>query len=256
MKKILLLFGLSLALHPSFAQVGIYTGFQWMEAPRWKKIFQTGYELPGVDPFRNTLVLGIDFQFPSEGKGLRLTPAIQFSDHRNNLKFVSEYEDPLDPSQTLEFHYNELHQVTFAALALHLDWYLLDSRTPANIPVYDKSGHWFSKGFFLQIAPTAQIISTSRNRLATNPLESITGTLLNHTQLKTPLKLGMGLDLGITSKFTLSPIFNYTFFGKTNFRYFGIPPTYNFFLNEFSEDFFASFIHQFQFGIRLGTTFH
>jgi len=112
--------------------------------------------------------------------------------------------------------------------------YLLDFKNDCDCPTFSKQSGWFSKSFFLQVAPGVAFHQQSAK------VEDVAGKNIDN-RFQAELGLGAGFDIGISDLITISPYFNYVITSPTSSDFISV--------NEGLEKFRTN---HFLAGIRLG----
>lgn len=112
-----------------------------------------------------------------------------------------------------ELNYSQLQEVTIDGLSanfnqnwfsffLNTNIYLLDLEGDCDCPTFSKSGNFFEKGFFVQASPGISYLSQSID-FGDNQFET--------ESLAYSLGVGIGLDIGISDFFTITPLATYRY---------------------------------------------
>ena len=97
--------------------------------------------------------------------------------------------------------------------------YPFDFGGDCNCPTFSKDGETFKKGFFLAITPGLALQQFKRTANLPGIPEPATST---DDQLSGTLGLSAGLDLGLSDRWTLTPLVSYTRYFSTTFDTDGI----------------------------------
>jgi hypothetical protein len=159
------------------AQLGINFWYQQPLNEGWvlqSSTDQTGQQVLLKSGYR----IGIDYRFFLEGVRIEFMPEVSFQS--------SFYESVPEADFS-----------TYAlGLVLHTNFYLLDLQGDCGCPTFSKQGSFLSKGLFVFLSPGVlfqqQRIDSPDLELGTNTLAFTSGA-------------GIGLDIGLSYRFTLTP---------------------------------------------------
>ncbi len=189
MKK-LLTFILCFQFLNSFGQIGVIGGFKTLNAAGWNEEFQnqfqqTPYPVSGAQ-------IGLTYWFRLKNRRIEFAPEL------SAVKFKSVFEE-------VQFQHNQF------SFFFNTDFYIFDLKSDCNCPTWSKEGNMFSKGFFIELAPG---ISAFHNKYTSSMGENKDGDEFTFGGA-----LGVGLDLGVTDLFTITPVFRYFFYPKVHWNY-------------------------------------
>ena len=112
--------------------------------------------------------------------------------------------------------------------------YLLDFKNDCDCPTFSKQSGWFSKSFFVQVAPGVAFHQQAAK------IQDVAGENIDN-RFQAELGLGAGFDVGLSDLITISPYFNYVITSPTSSDFISI----NEGLEKFRTNHFVA-------GIRLG----
>ena len=183
MKNCLVLFLISL-FSTANAQIGVSAGYKIMPATEWSEAFAAN---PSAF---NGLEVAVDYWFRLKNKRIEFLPELSYERYTNN-------------------HRTERDELRFYNFFLNTNFYLLDFEGDCNCPTFSKGGNIFEKGFFVQISPGVMRFSSEAVSQADflDPEQSQSSDSSTHFGIR----LGAGLDIGITDFITLTPLARYTF---------------------------------------------
>lgn len=95
-----------------------------------------------------------------------------------------------------------------------IHFYIMDFFGDCDCPTFSKEGNFFTKGFYLAMAPGFQMDLQKIN----NPIDNLVKQTSN---IHFKINLGAGLDLGIMDKWTVSPFIFYNLSPTINWVGFG-----------------------------------
>lgn len=133
------------------------------------------------DLLRNGYSIGIDYRFFLEGVRIEFLPELSFQ--QSFYRPVSEAE----------------FSTTGLGLSVHTNFYLFDLQGDCGCPTFSKQGSFFSKGFFVQVSPGVLFQFQNIEGINNN-------TDINSSAIAFRLGLGAGLDIGISDRFTITPL--------------------------------------------------
>jgi hypothetical protein len=226
MSRIALWFCFSLFALSAQAQFGINTSFRFNNAPGWSfsnPVNNSVNELPG-----NNLAFGLDVWIPIKGLRLDFLPELNYARYDAEIVDIGKLEQQM------------------GSLFLNFNLYFLDLKGDCQCPTFSKSGSTLGKGLFLQVSPGYSVLE--------GKADLFSGARARGRSYAPSLGLGMGLDIGLSDKFTFTPFGGARYYPKA--RWFGLeealevdPSIGNF---EVSND---SAIMQIYVGMRLGFRF-
>jgi len=127
---------------------------------------------------KNGYLIGIDYRFFLEGVRIEFMPELSFQ----------------------QSFYESIPEADFRTaglgLALHTNFYLFDLQGDCGCPTFSKQGSFLSKGLFFSLSPGLLI---QRQQIENPALE------LNSNTLAFTAGAGIGLDIGLSYRFTLTP---------------------------------------------------
>lgn len=239
MKKLFLLPFILLCLFKGLqAQIGISAGWVKNDAPEWNKGIIAINNLVDKAPAfeQNGLQIGVDYWFRLKNKRLEFLPELSFY----QLRAVLESEVIPDYSFAGDLKAN-IFQVHF-----NTQIYPFDFAGDCDCPTFSKEGDLFKKGLFIRLAPGLSFANFNEERTDVTIAGSNTIST-NSGGIAPTLRGGIGLDIGVSDFFTITPIIQYTYtFDIGGFEFFNISG---------SDDLLLSEITQLYFGIRLGFRF-
>lgn len=166
------------------AQVGLTAGYVNFKASDWldaasERTSKSIAALPGWQ-------LGADYWFRLKQKRVEFTLEANYSVFsEGGLQSGNEFE------------------ISGLGLQLNTSLYPLDFGSDCNCPTWSKNGDVFAKGFFLQLIAGALY---QNKKLLTPDFSS------EKKDLAFKMGAGLGLDIGISDFFTITPLVRYEFF--------------------------------------------
>lgn len=188
MKKTILfflaIFGSSLAI----GQIGIRTSYLNNDAPKWELTALSGSNIEEIQP-ETGFSIGLDYWFRLKNRRVEFFPEINYA------SFTDNWDVGLD----LKFNMYSFY--------LNTQIYFLDFAGDCDCPTFSKDGTFLDKGLFLLLSP-----GFSLQNFETSPTEGQT------TKVETNainFGAGLGLDIGITDVFTITPYGGVRYFFST-----------------------------------------
>lgn len=178
-----------------YGQAGLTVYYQIQDATYWKVIHPDNSD---VGLLEQAPAFALDYHFrPFEGKRIELFP---------ELRMVMPTETTFGQNKTTLGLYS---------FNLNTNLYPLTFNGDCHCPTFRKENPFFKKGFFLRLSPGLSILRES----------VFDGTLtLKATQTVFSLGIGGGLDIGISPRLTVTPLFMVRFYPKYDLK--GLPRTY------------------------------
>jgi hypothetical protein len=192
MKRVTLVLLLALFTSQCFCQVGLSGAYKTFDPAGWNEGFyselnQNPYPMAGWQ-------VGLDYWFRLKKRRIEFSPELSFS------KFQSGFDVNELSHTVVGFHFNT-------------DIYVFDLASDCNCPTFSKDGNFFSKGFFVEIAPGA-IMSSNKFSQGDPRFETNIGE-----EFAFGGYAGVGLDLGFSDLFTITPIFRYHYYPDLNWDF-------------------------------------
>lgn len=202
MKKVLILAFSVFLMTNLQAQISVLGGYSTFSADTWDNLMDLpadGEFAPArfMTPFSGNVVLGLNYSIPIPNVGMRLLPEINYT------KFSSEGWDDISSLELNRINLNI--DVTNIAFLLNTNIYLFNLEGDCDCPTFGKDGGFFEKGFHLQGGPG--IVYSSRAIQQDEDNGPSSTTTINDT--KFAFVAGVGLDIGLSDKFTVTPFARY-----------------------------------------------
>ncbi len=217
-----------LILGSSFAQIGINGGYNLNDAANWKIVENDNSNNIVHDFFENSISFGLDYWFRLPNYRIEFTPELNYQ----NTKSTYQY-DPLS------FEANASILSFFA----NTNIYLFDLEGDCDCPTFSKKGPELQKGFFFRISPGISYFTTQ---------VAIEGLEAKSQNFAFNIGAGIGLDLGITEFFTITPIAVYRYYPTVEWTQFS---TVDAGIKEWDYPKDESSIGQIYLGLRVGLRF-
>ncbi len=163
----------------SFAQVGVFGQYHSQSAP----IYSTGNQTSNNDNI-NFKGGGIDYTFRLKNYRIEFFPA---------LVFLSASSTYLNAGGGNDFSIN----FNTIGIQFNTHFYLFDIEGDCHCPTWSKEGTFFKKGFYLSASLNEYAAFRKIAKLSYDPL------------FYTALAIGVGLDIGISKHFTITPSIQY-----------------------------------------------
>ncbi len=176
-------FFLSISLN-SFAQIGLNAGFATAHTPEWKEFVNSINGTSDVDVLDNGFHVGVDYWFKVlKDYRIEAMPELSYTTMQNRGD-NAEYKFKADK---LSLHFNT-------------NIYLFNMESDCNCPTFSKDGPSLQKGFFIRIGPGVSYINHSIGTFTGN--EEIAA----NNEVVFDLRLGVGIDFGLSDFLTITPI--------------------------------------------------
>ncbi len=192
MKKLFFLALFSLIYFTGFSQIGITAGAQFQQAPAWEEFLQNTYGKSDLSIFSPAIYGGLDYWFRLKQKRMEFTPEVGFAQYKGTVD-VARAPDAIQKDTYTSSHFNFYFNTNF---------YLLDFGGDCNCPTFNKDGDLIKKGFFVRIAPGVNYNIRSQE---TEGLANVSSPL-DSKEVVFSLRAGLGLDIGISSFITVTPL--------------------------------------------------
>lgn len=191
MKKTLLFYLLSFYSIIGFSQIGLTSGIQFFQATTWENHLQTVYGNSEIAVFNPTVYAGIDYWLRLKNKRIEFTPELAFASYQTQVS-VDRLPDVNEVDQ---------YRANYYSLFLNTNFYILDFDGDCNCPTFNKDGDVIKKGFFLRISPAIHY-TTQQSKFEVET----TATSWVSEEFNFGLRAGAGIDIGISSFITLTPL--------------------------------------------------
>ena len=170
------------------AQVGLNLGYKYNQAQDW--------QISNNSSTENALIgdgysIGVDYWIPMKLYRIDFLPEVNFT----QLESVEVYD--LDA---------QFKQQWFSFF-LNTNFYLFDLEGDCDCPTFSKTGNFFEKGFFVQASPGVSYFTQSVDFNETS-FESET--------IAYSIGIGLGIDIGISDFFTITPMAGYRYHFPSN----------------------------------------
>ncbi|MCP3928611.1 MAG: hypothetical protein GY705_05860 [Bacteroidetes bacterium] len=205
MKKNVLLF-FSLILLPGFlsAQIGISGAYQSMDAGNWESIIDSKVDpLSPENNFNNNYAVSIDYRFRLKSLRIEFLPELSFFQTKNHFRDSNNAPHHLD--------------VNFFGFRLNTNIYSLNMEGDCDCPTFSKGGSLVQKGLFFQLSPGIDYLNKKHQYQENYPESSLTDAKNNNWAFS--IGAGLGLDIGLSETFTLSPTLRARFYPKAKWDY-------------------------------------
>lgn len=192
MSRIGLLFCFSLWALSVQAQFGVNTTFRFNDAPGWSFSNSSNNsinELPG-----NNFAFGLDVWLPIEGFRMDILPELNYARYDVDVVDIGKLRQQM------------------GSLFVNFNLYILDLKGDCKCPTFSKSGSLVNKGLFIQLSPGYSVLD--------GQADLFSGAKAKSRSYAPSLGLGMGLDMGLSDKITLTPFGGLRYYPKV--RWFGL----------------------------------
>ncbi len=179
------------------AQVGISVGYGEIKNPDWEAL------PPNCDCVyieRNYRTIALDYRLRLKQKRLEFFPSIQWTTS-DDFGFSGDIGNA-------RWDY----RVRSLRLLLNTRAYLLDFGSDCDCPTWSNSNRFFKKGFFVFVTPEIG----SRDHIHLQGDEEVS----SNRSLLFGVSGGLGLDIGLTDLFTLSPTFRLGYLSPSEWQNF------------------------------------
>ena len=194
MKKATFVFLLVFLASQCFCQLGLVGGYKTFNPDGWNDFFEqelneAPYPMAGWQ-------LGVDYWFRLKKRRIEFAPELSYSRFQRNF---------------------DLYKLEHSEVSVHFntDIYVFDLASDCNCPTFSKDGNFFSKGFFIELAPGAIMASNKLSK--DDPL--FDSGLVDGNEFAFGGYLGAGLDLGFSDLFTITPLFRIHYYPDLNWDF-------------------------------------
>ncbi len=189
MKSILVLCLLMTSLH-IFAQFGIRAGYGSTSYKDWEGFAYRRIDVNKASFLNSGINVGLDYWFRLKKRRIEFMPELGYT------QFASSSVDGYKYSLSSFNAYFNVHV------------YVLDLAEDCNCPTFSKQGNTIKKGFFIHAAPLLRYYNQKADG---NPSISSNATGIG-------IRAGVGIDIGLSDFFTLTPMVAYETTGKSNWN--------------------------------------
>lgn len=190
--------------HSASAQFGITMKQNFNDFPTWDER-ATAALRNDVNIFPQGLELGFDYWFRLTDKRIEFLPQLAISRFSTNISG----DDFVDGYILNRAHFN-----------FNTNIYFLDFASDCDCPTFSKQGNFLTKGLFLQISPGVVYSRELMNYVNMN------STGLSDYDLRTNISykigVGIGLDIGFTDLFTITPMAGFNYYPAVNWENFDL----------------------------------
>jgi hypothetical protein len=180
---LLLLAFVALSITALQAQLGIRAGYNMNSANDWS--FEGDFE--DTELLSDGYSISIDYWLPMKSYRVDFLPELSYS----------------------RFNENAITDVQWFSFFLNTNFYFLDFEGDCDCPTFSKSGGAFQKGLFFHVSPGVVYQDGEIAELANNETDG---------QWAYGLGVGLGLDIGVSDFFTITPIVSYRYFLPTDWE--------------------------------------
>ena len=167
------------------AQIGIFASISNPRANKWDALIEQN----GGEFLKSSYNVGINHSIPIPNFGMRILPELNYA------TYEAEWNDTNNTSSTpINL---ELSVFTFL---INSNIYLFNLEGDCDCPTWGKDGNFFEKGFHLEVGPGLSYFKHVGER--GNP---DSGDELSNTNVRLVVNVGLGLDIGLTKKITVTP---------------------------------------------------
>lgn len=203
----------SISFLTSYSQVGIHMRYQNLDVVPWEEVSK----VDGL--FSNTLEFGVDYWFRLKNYRIEFMPELYFGNAKNEQAGSS-------------YSFRNL------GLAANTNFYVFDFIGDCQCPTFSKQGTFLTKGFFLSVAPLAEL----QFKKAGGPANE---EAVENQSFHFGGSLGAGVDIGLTDLITLTPYVRYKLILNADWENLGL------YVADFSQS-NPYLQNNLEFGIRLG----
>ena len=238
MKKLIFTLILSYCFFATaITQVGISFGYVKADAPEYSEMLRNDELLTSFEDFEeNTFQVSIDYWFRLKNVRVEFLPEISY--HKMDASYEGVSGTDFGTSGDFNINYFQLN--------FNTQIYPFDFKGDCDCPTFSKDGDVLKKGFFIRVAPGMSVISNTES-FDWNTIGGIISGQSSDNYLGLNLRAGIGLDIGVSDFFTVTPILQYTYTRADDFS--------NYFDTEPGAPAGISSFTQFYAGIRLGFRF-
>ncbi len=160
-----------------YSQIGLNLSAGLSQFQEWNSSLDEAFGDKNNKVFNNNATIGLNYWFRLNKRRIEFLPQIEYSKfsstNLNNISFQGQ-------------SFNAVFNV-------HV--YIFDLAEDCDCPTFSKKGNLLKKGFYLFVGPQAKSFSMSANGVNEGSTKAIVPGL----------RLGAGLDFGITDMVTISP---------------------------------------------------
>jgi len=139
--------------------------------------------------FNNHLKLGIDYWLRLKNWRVEFLPTLSVA---------------ISDGNGLEDNFFRPQHMQNVGFHINTQFYLFDFAGDCDCPTWSKEGNFFTKGFFVNVAP-----GVTFHRFTTDISSEANLERLTSTDFKFDFGVGIGLDIGVNNLLTVTPFFNY-----------------------------------------------
>ena len=186
MKKLipsLIFMTLALGLH---AQLGILGSLSNPKANSWESLISQN----GGEFLETGINVGINHSIPIPNFGMRLLPELNFANYQVEWDDVTNTQS--NPIRL---------DLTAISFLINTNIYIFNLEGDCDCPTFGKDGGFFEKGFHIEAGPGLSFLTQKGEREEGDAVvDQIEGS-----NLRLLFNVGLGLDVGISDKFTITP---------------------------------------------------
>ena len=216
MKKLLILALSVFALQTQIqAQIGISGSYTQWHTPEWSNFIEDELGTSFSEAFyKNGYKIGADYWFRLPNVRVEFHPELAFSKVNADWSNLSS-DLPNFMLQTQSYHFQ-----------LNTNFYIFDFFGDCDCPTWSKTEPFFKKGFFVQVSP-----GFTRQEHQIESIEE-SGKIETATNNTFNLAAGIGMDIGVSDYFTLTPFVKGWYFFTTDWQDFKETSPFNFPIND------------------------
>lgn len=173
----------------SQAQFGVRVKYNNTGFGTWDTPFNDTYSTDG-EMFKNGYEAGIDYWMRLKKKRIEFMPEIAYARHQTTYT-----SGDISQLTLTDFNFN-----------IHTHIYALDLGDDCNCPTFSKQGNTIDKGLFVHFTP-----GLSYHNISGQMSDQSNETPQMPSGLSFRVGIGLGLDIGVSDLWTISPIVSYYF---------------------------------------------
>jgi hypothetical protein len=163
-------------------QIGVRLGSGLSEFDMWQEEYQLAVNNKNVKIFNANQSASLDYWFRLEKRRIEFLPMVGYS------IFTSKSDNNLTFNGS---SYNA---------AMNVNIYFMDLAEDCDCPTFSKEGGLLKKGIFFNVAPIVKAFTLKGNNA------TVTSKI---KKIAPGLRIGLGLDIGISDLVTISPLLGY-----------------------------------------------
>ncbi len=175
-------------------QFGVRLKGQYNNFDKWDQVTRNVPNSPGIDLFQYSYELGIDYWFRLKNIRIEFYPEISAMLSSSTYSFSPDTGLP------------QSYKLQAGGIGINTHIYFMDLINDCVCPTFSKQNTFVKKGLFLLVGVKEYI---------QNKKTTYTDRTVAHRDFATQITAGLGLDIGLTDLFTLTPFFAAAYYPST-----------------------------------------